>query len=88
MNWDDLSDTLKPICELEINLGNEVEGVHRDMWSNCPLSVVFKKPLHHDAIAKLGLSGVEYWENKDTHYSLESGYVCKTTRHSIAGPTA
>lgn len=49
----ELSPALVPIYELELSLGNAVARVDRNAWSNCPLSVVMRDPLHFDAIAQM-----------------------------------
>jgi hypothetical protein len=87
---DKLSKNLCGIYEYEIALGNGVVRVDEPAGTNCPLAVVFEKPLHFGAIAAdLVLPvGVEKWENRGTHYPLEAGFVCLETRHCIAGPLA
>lgn len=83
----DLSPTLQPIVDLELAAGNKVARVDEGMWSETALVVVFEQRLHHDQIKQLTLpASVKYWENRDTHYSLESGYSCETSHHSISGP--
>jgi hypothetical protein len=83
-----LSADLLPIYELELRLGNQVSHVYDPWGSECPLAISFRDPLHFDVIAKqLTLAeSVMRWRNDDTHYPLESGYVSKVSRHSIAGP--
>ena len=83
-----LSENLIPIHDYELSLGNEVLRRDENMWSKCPLDVVFKDPLHFEEIRRdLHLpTSVEYWENHDTHYDLEAGFMCKETGHSLSGP--
>ena len=87
---DELSKNLRNIYEYEVALGNEVLRVDEPAGSNCPLAVVFRQPLHFTEIAAnlVVPAAVERWENRDTHYSLEAGFVCRESRHSIAGPLA
>ncbi|HRT88361.1 MAG TPA: hypothetical protein P5296_17265 [Anaerohalosphaeraceae bacterium] len=83
-----LSSNLRSIYDLELALGNEVVHVYEPAGDRCPLEIIFKKPLHKAEIAsrlKLG-SDVTWWENRDPHYSIESGYMCEQTRHALAGP--
>ena len=85
-----LSLTLSPIYELEISLGNIVARVDEPAGTSCPFAVILKNRLHHNEIkTALTLSPeVEKWENKDRHYPLEAGYVCRISKHVIAGPLA
>jgi hypothetical protein len=83
-----LSAELRPVYDLEIELANEVSHVEEPAGSSCPYSVIFKRPLHLEAIhERLTLpSDVKFWESRDPHYSIEAGFYCETSRHSIAGP--
>lgn len=82
-----LCKTLQPILELELARGNEVESIETMSWTNCPYSVNLKNRIDHEAVSKLTLANtVEKWENKDRHYSLQSGYGCSKFKHTIAGP--
>ena len=84
----DLSEKLRPIFEYEVGRGNKVERVDRPAGSNCPLAVIFARPLDVEGfVHSKGLpSGVRTWENQDRHYPLEQGYVCDDTHQAIAGP--
>ena len=84
----ELCNTLKPIFDLEIEHGNEVEYIDSPAGSKCPYSVTFKHRLHYEVIEKkLNLSpSVERWENKDRHYPIQGGYKCTKYNHSISGP--
>jgi hypothetical protein len=78
-----ICDALRPILQLELALGNEIEAVLVDGS--------LKWPLHLEEIrTKLGApsTDVKLWTNTDTHYPLETGFVCEQTRHTLAGPTA
>lgn len=83
-----LSDSLRPIYDLELRLGNRVVRVEDRAWTTCVLAVVFEQPLHRQEIAaELALpASVVFWDCTDPHYSLERGYYCEATQHSIAGP--
>jgi hypothetical protein len=82
-----LSENLVPIHDYELSLGNEVLRRDEQMWSKCPLAVIFKYPLHFEEIEhSLTLpAAVERWENRDGHYDLEAVFVCKETGHSLSG---
>jgi hypothetical protein len=84
----DLSPTLQLIHDYEISRGNHVERVDRPAGSNCPLAVIFREALDVSGfINAYGLpDGVRTWENHDSHYPLEKGFVCELTRHALAGP--
>ena len=83
-----LCETLSPIYDLEISLGNKVESIDSPAGTKCPYAVNFKHKLHFDEIKKqLNLSSsVHQWSNKDGHYPLQKGYFCDKYKHSIAGP--
>ena len=86
-----ICEPLRPILQLEIALGNEIQSVAVDTWTETPLAVSLKRPLHLEEIrTKLGAPSAQLklWTNTDTHYPLETGFVCVETRHSLAGPTA
>jgi len=83
-----LSKHLNPIVELELKLGNAVVRIDEPAGTHCPLAVVFSHPLHfYDIKKQLVLDPVvERWQNRDPHYALEAGFVCKETGHTVAGP--
>ncbi|NOZ13030.1 MAG: hypothetical protein GXO69_05200 [Acidobacteria bacterium] len=83
-----LSRHLKPIVKLELKLGNTVSRIDEPGGTDCPMAVVFSRPLHFYEIRKeLVLSKViEKWENRDAHYDLEAGFACRETGHIVAGP--
>jgi hypothetical protein len=83
-----LSPALKPIYDLELTLGNEVERVDEPAGSECPYAVIFTHPLHFDEIEQ-GLvlpRSVVRKESRDPHYPIEGGYKCESTQHVVAGP--
>lgn len=84
----DLSDNLRPIFDYEIRRGNSVERIDRPAGTNCPLAVIFSKPLDIQGFTRTyGLPpSVSTWSNRDKHYPMEDGYLCEKTRHVLAGP--
>ena len=85
----ELSDDLRPIYEFEIQSGNQVVGVGSPAGTACPLAIIFRDPLHFQEISdRLDLpASVIRWDNTDSHYPIESGYLSNVSRHAIAGPT-
>lgn len=83
-----LSDDLRPIHDLEIELGNAVVRIDAPAGTACPLAVVFRDPIHFEAAAaRLALpDSVDRWINRDPHYPIEEGYYSKISRHTLAGP--
>jgi hypothetical protein len=87
-NFDFLSKRLRSILEYETARGNMVVRLDQPAGSRCPLAVIFERPLDIAGFTAVhGLpDGVEIWENRDSHYPLEKGYLCEQTRHALAGP--
>jgi hypothetical protein len=85
-----LSNDLLPIYELELARGNDVVRIDEPAGTNCPYAVIFRRPLHRDAIEnELALPpSIQYWESRDAHYAREAGFYSEETRHVIAGPLA
>lgn len=83
-----LSADLLPICEFELENGNEIERVDDPAGSGCPFAVVFRRPLSIPGTeAEKQLSDtVGSWECRDPHYPRERGYVSMRTHHAISGP--
>ena len=69
-------------------MGNDVLRVDEPAGTNCPLSIVFKRPLHFKEIeSRLELSkDVTLWESTDPHYPIEKGFFCQKTHHALSGP--
>jgi len=86
----DLSENLRRAFEHELARGNTVARVDRPAGTRCPLAVVFAQPLDivwFKASEPL-TTAVKIWENHDSHYPMEAGYICDTTRHAMSGPVA
>lgn len=84
----DLSESLAPMYEWELEHGNVIERVDRPAGSSCPLAIIFHKPLDFDGFASANAlpAGVRTWKNTDRHYPLEKGYACERTGQALAGP--
>jgi len=84
----ELSKNLQPIYGYELSLGNEEVAKEELVWDSCPLAIHFLYPMHFAEIERdLGIPPtVVWWEVRDTHYMLESGYKCLETQHMISGP--
>lgn len=84
-----LCSSLRPVLDLELSLGNEVDYAAVNGWTHCALSISMKRPLHLVEISRhLGLpsGSITLWENKDPHYAIETGLFCEWNKHAIAGP--
>ena len=83
----DLSEELVPLYHLERSLGNVVLRIDRDVWTKCPLAVVFRDPIHFEQAAAIVLpDSVIRWESRDPHYEVEAGWSCAKTCHTLSGP--
>ena len=85
----DLSENLRSILRFELDRGNSILRVDRPAGTRCSLAVVFARPLDINGFkTQHGLpTGVSTWKNADSHYPLEAGFSCSSTRHAIAGPS-
>jgi hypothetical protein len=83
-----LSKDLRPIFDLEIELGNEVAYVAEPAGTECPYAVSFKQPLHLQPIyERLKLPAeIKFWESRDPHYEIEAGFSSSASRHTVSGP--
>jgi hypothetical protein len=83
-----LSRDLWAALDFELSKGNKIARVDQPAGTRCQLAVVFSARLHiGEFVAEKGLPpSVEVWENRDTHYAVERGYVSTTSRHAISGP--
>jgi hypothetical protein len=84
-----LSPALVPLLYFELSHENVIIRVDRKQWSNSPLVVVFRDPLHIDAAERElrpGPDNISRWENRDTHYDLEAGWRCNQTGQCLSGP--
>ena len=84
----DLSEILLPVVNFEINRGNQIVRIDRPAGSNCPLAIIFIDPLDIPGYLNAHVleEKLKTWENRDRHYPLEKGFVCKRTGQAIAGP--
>jgi len=83
-----LSKALQVILDFELARGNTIVRIDQPAGTHCPLAVVLLKPLNIAGLkaAHSLPATVDTWENRDSHYPLEAGYVCEQSRHAIAGP--
>jgi len=83
-----LSKNLQVILEFELARGNSIARIDPPAGTRCPLAVILSGSL--DILGFRAThsfpTAVATWENRDTHYPLETGYVCEQTWHTIAGP--
>jgi len=85
-----LAESLRPVLEFELARGNTVVRVDSPAGSRCPLAVIFARPLDFAGFSSAHTlpSTVDMWQNGDSHYPIEAGYICERTRHALAGPLA
>lgn len=78
---------LNQLLDHELSNGNSIVNTETG-WSAVSLAVNLKEPLNPSFCEEYldGKSNLETWENKDRHYRTQKGIICKTCRHSIAGP--
>ena len=86
--YHDLSPDLLPIVHFELSNGNEIARIDRPAGTACPLAVVFTRRLKLEQFRASNTlpDTIEIWENTDSHYDLERGYVSITSRHVVSGP--
>lgn len=75
---------LKEIIEHEIANGNKVIS-NDNNWSLGVRVITLEKPIDTVYINKnYTFENLEYWENHDSHYPVQKGYMCKDCNISIA----
>lgn len=81
-----LAPDLEAIYQFEIARGNVVD--HVEQAANGPYLVVFKQPLHTQAITqRLPMPAtVRHWQSSDPQQPPQAGFFCERTRHALAGP--
>jgi hypothetical protein len=86
----DLAESLREILAFELARGNTVVRVDRPAGSRCSLAVILASPMDIAGfrVSHEVPSSVDTWQNRDSHYPLEAGYICERTRHALAGPLA
>jgi hypothetical protein len=89
-DYDELCAHLRPVVELELQLGNTIKRVDAPAGTRCPLAVVFLNVLHRTEIERvLRPSAPSGWqESSDLHYEVggTAGYFCREERHFVYGP--
>jgi hypothetical protein len=78
---------LKPILETLLAGGSRI--VRREHgWSKSQLVVVLDKRIDREEITSAFEMPdfIEWWENTDLHYAIESGLSCQICKGGIAGP--
>ena len=85
-----LSADLKPIYELEVDLGNKVLRIDEPAGTRCPFAIVFASPIHKKEIETMLVipNSVSWHESADQHYERYgmAGYFSIETRHFVYGP--
>ena len=83
-----LSRSLQVILAFELARGNCIERIDQPAGTRCPLAVILSGPLDIAGFTATHSlpTAVDTWENHDTHYPLEAGYLCERTIQTIAGP--
>lgn len=69
----------------ELDSGNEIQTIEVEKWTNIDKVVAFKRKFQ-SINAQMGNDFIEYWENHDTHYAVQNGYVCRACKCAIAFP--
>lgn len=75
---------LEVIVESELEKGNSIDKIEFDKWTNVKKVIIFGSELldnEYEVDNK-----IEYWENRDTHYPTQNGYICKKCNCAIAFP--
>ncbi len=78
---------IKKILIHEEKRGNNIKEKSAG-WSKADMAIDMEKSLDVDYANSQILSGIKlrYWENNDSHYSLQKGFYCDECKQSIAGP--
>ncbi len=79
-----LQTPLDAILCSELELGNEIAEIERGGWSKVDLVVSLKFPFRKDYQNQF--EGIEFYRNRDTHYSLSDSYTSAINRESVEAP--
>jgi hypothetical protein len=84
-----LCEHLRPFLDELVRRGAAIAAVEVDAWTECELAVVLDRGLFlPEAERELELPGcVELWQNKDPHYSPNTGLFCNACKHSLGWPS-
>ena len=83
-----LGKELKLIYDYEINKGNLIEQIDEPAGTSCPLAITFKKKLFFIGSNEENdlTPNITFWESRDPHYPLQSGYKDSVSNYVICGP--
>ncbi len=77
---------LDEIIKHELIRGNIIVS-DDDKWSSGIRVITFKDAIDIQYVdSQIYVEQVEYWENHDSHYPIQKGYICKKCNISIASP--
>jgi hypothetical protein len=89
-DYDGVCDHLRPVVELELQLGNVIKRVDAPAGTRCPLAIVFLDVLHRAEIERVLMPSepISWQESSDPHYEVggTAGYLCEEERHFVYGP--
>lgn len=77
---------LDEIIKYELSRGNTIIS-DDNKWSSGIRVITFKAAFDVKYVdSNIPLENVEYWENHDSHYPIQKGYICKKCNLAIASP--
>jgi len=77
---------LDEIIKHELIRGNIIVS-DDDMWSSEIRVITFKNAIDTEYVDnQISIHEIKYWENHDSHYPIQKGYICKKCKVAIASP--
>lgn len=77
---------LRPLVDALLRGGARVEAIDSG-WTKAQHVLTLSEGLNADAAKREARAhGLEFWQNNDSHYSIEYGWFCVEHKHAVSWP--